>query len=151
MKKKNEDWKRAITLFQEAHYPRGDAHMSFKKSIETITGNPRAKVKLKDEKAFIKIGGRQFEILEIFAPCYRTTNAFLFDASAHIVVGREQYIIDFILDNDTQIFRIDILEEDKNGYLDYSYLGEKKYRHIDSISPGPKENYDRKSLCDYIK
>lgn len=135
-----EKLKEDIRTFQKADYPAPRKHMSLKRCIETITGNPESKISLRDGKAFINIGKREMELIHLYCPDFKDSSTFLFDEYAIIAFTYGKYLITYNLESDTEIGFITIDEENEKGYT--AYETEKNYIMKDVIGKGTKRTID---------
>ena len=135
-----EKLKEDIRTFQKADYPAPRKHMSLKRCIETITGNPESKISLRDGKAFINIGKREMELIHLYCPDFKDSSTFLFDEYAIIALTYGKYLITYNLESDTEIGFITIDEENEKGYT--AYETEKNYIMKDVIGKGTKRTID---------
>lgn len=135
-----EKLKEDITTFQKADYPAPRKHMSLKRCIETITGNPESKISLRDGKAFINIGKREMELIHLYCPDFKDSSTFLFDEYAIIAFTYGKYLITYNLESDTEIGFITIDEENEKGYT--AYETGKNYMMKDVIGKGTKRTID---------
>ena len=135
-----EKLKEDIRSFQKADYPALSQHMSLKRCIETITGNPESKITLRDGKAFINIGKREMELIHLYCPDFKDSSTFLFDEYAIIAFTYGKYLITYNLESDTEIGFITIDEENEKGYT--AYETEKNYIMKDVIGKGTKRTID---------
>lgn len=135
-----EKLKEDIRTFQKADYPAPRKHMSLKRCIETITGNPESKITLRDGKAFINIGKREMELIHLYCPDFKDSSTFLFDEYAIIALTYGKYLITYNLESDTEIGFITIDEENEKGYT--AYETEKNYIMKDVIGKGTKRTID---------
>ena len=129
-----------IRRFQKADYPGPGQHISLRKCIETITGNPESKITLRDGKAFINIGKREFELIHVYCPDFKDPNTFLFDEYAIVALIHGKYLITYNLESDTKIGHITIDEENEKGYMPYE-TG-KKYMLKDVIGGRTQKTID---------
>lgn len=135
-----EKLKEDIRTFQKADYPAPRKHMSLKRCIETITGNPESKISLRDGKAFINIGKRKMELIHLYCPDFKDSSTFLFDEYAIIAFTYGKYLITYNLESDTEIGFITIDEENEKGYT--AYETGKNYMMKDVIGKGTKRTID---------
>ena len=135
-----EKLKEDIRTFQKADYPAPRKHMSLKRCIETITGNPESKISLRDGKAFINIGKREMELIHLYCPDFKDSSTFLFDEYAIIALTYGKYLITYNLESDTEIGFITIDEENEKGYT--AYETGKNYMMKDVIGKGTKRTID---------
>ena len=135
-----EKLKEDIRSFQKADYPAPRKHMSLKRCIETITGNPESKISLRDGKAFINIGKREMELIHLYCPDFKDSSTFLFDEYAIIALTYGKYLITYNLESDTEIGFITIDEENEKGYT--AYETGKNYMMKDVIGKGTKRTID---------
>lgn len=135
-----EKLKKDIRIFQNADYPAPRKHMSLKRCIETITGNPESKISLRDGKAFINIGKREMELIHLYCPDFKDSSTFLFDEYAIIAFTYGKYLITYNLESDTEIGFITIDEENEKGYT--AYETGKNYMMKDVIGKGTKRTID---------
>lgn len=135
-----EKLKEDIRTFQKADYPAPRKHMSLKRCIETITGNPESKISLRDGKAFINIGKREMELIHLYCPDFKDSSTFLFDEYAIIAFTYGKYLIKYNLESDTEIGFITIDEENEKGYT--AYETGKNYMMKDVIGKGTKRTID---------
>lgn len=135
-----EKLKEDIRTFQKADYPAPRKHMSLKRCIETITGNPESKISLRDGKAFINIGKREMELIHLYCPDFKDSSTFLFDEYAIIAFTYGKYLITYHLESDTEIGFITIDEENEKGYT--AYETGKNYMMKDVIGKGTKRTID---------
>ena len=135
-----EKLKEDIRTFQKADYPAPRKHMSLKRCIETITGNPESKISLRDGKAFINIGKREMELIHLYCPDFKDSSTFLFDEYAIIAFTYGIYLITYNLESDTEIGFITIDEENEKGYT--AYETGKNYMMKDVIGKGTKRTID---------
>ena len=135
-----EKLKEDIRSFQKADYPAPRKHMSLKRCIETITGNPESKITLRDGKAFINIGKREMELIHLYCPDFKDSSTFLFDEYAIIALTYGKYLITYNLESDTEIGFLTIDEENEKGYT--AYETEKNYIMKDVIGKGTKRTID---------
>ena len=131
-----EKLKEDIRTFQKADYPAPRKHMSLKRCIETITGNPESKISLRDGKAFINIGKREMELIHLYCPDFKDSSTFLFDEYAIIAFTYGKYLITYNLESDTEIGFITIDEENEKGYTGKNYMMK------DVIGKGTKRTID---------
>ena len=129
-----------IRRFQKADYPVPGQHISLKRCIETITGNPGSKITLRDGKAFINIGKREMELIHLYCPDFKDSSTFLFDEYAIIAFTYGKYLITYNLESDTEIGFITIDEENEKGYT--AYETGKNYMMKDVIGKGTKRTID---------
>ena len=135
-----EKLKEDIRTFQKADYPAPSKHISLKRCIETITGNPESKINLRDEKAFINIGKREMELIHLYCPDFKDSSTFLFDEYAIIALTYGKYLITYNLESDTEIGFITIDEENEKGYT--AYETGKNYMLKDVIGRGTKKKIE---------
>ena len=135
-----EKLKEDIRTFQKADYPAPRKHMSLKRCIETITGNPESKISLREGRAFINIGKREMELIHLYCPDFKDSSTFLFDEYAIIALTYGKYLITYNLESDTEIGFITIDEENEKGYT--AYETGKNYMMKDVIGKGTKRTID---------
>lgn len=128
----NEELRRRIKDFAEADYPRVGEHISLIECLKTITKDPS--FNLEGESTSVLINNREFELIDVYCPDLKKTNAFLWDESAKIYLKiyfknkNGMYVIEYVFDDTSdEISRAVIYEGNENGYIE---IKGKKYRPI---------------------
>lgn len=131
----NEELRRSIKNFAEADYPGVGEHISLIECLKTITKDPS--FNLEGESTSVLINNREFELIGVYCPDLKKTNAFLWDQFAKIYLKRGKYVIEYVFDDTSgEISHAIIYEENENGYIEKKG---KKYRII-SILDKEKAN-----------
>ena len=125
------EFKTKIEKFEKAAYPSTEEHLDFKKCLETLTGNPNAEILFEDGHAYISIGDRRFEIVDLYCPDYNEPNANIFDTAALISLSRKTYLFDAYFDSSEKLEQVQIFCEDEKGCFEKNG---KKYSFKDVIS-----------------
>ena len=142
----NEELKNKIEKFNTADYPKVGEHLNFKECLKILTQNSETELIIENEKAFIDIGKRRFEIIDVYCPDLKETNAFIFDEAAKIQLSKGKNAIVYSIGGMKEIEKIEVFQEDENGYFE---LNGKKYNLQNIIeSSKAKEGIDEISLDD---